>query len=191
MEQTKAKLIYSMIMSLDGYTEDKEGKFGWGAPENEEVHSYINELASTVGTYLYGRKMYETMVYWETAHTIQGQPKVVLDWAKQWQAANKIVYSKTMTKPASARTHIKREFDPESVRQLKATAGHDLTVDGPALAAQALGAGLVDELQMIISPIVVGGGKRFFPKDVRLNLSLMDERRFSNGVLVLKYAVNR
>ena len=183
------KLIYSMLTSLDGYTEDEQGDFGWGAPEDGELHSYINELASSVGTYLYGRRMYETMVYWETAHTIPDQPQFVLDWARLWQAAEKIVYSRTLAEPRSARTRIEREFDPDAVRRLKAGAEHDITVDGPELAAQAIRAGLVDELQPIVCPVVVGGGKRFFPDGVRLGLELVEERRFGNGVVVLRYAV--
>lgn len=183
-----ARLIYGMLQSLDGYTEDEHGKFDWAAPD-EEVHSYINELASSVGTYLYGRRMYETMVYWETAHTLPDQPRFVLDWARQWQAAEKVVYSRTLAEPSSARTRIEREFDPDAVRRLKAGAGRDLTVDGPGLAAQALRAGLVDEIQMIVYPVVVGGGKRFFPDGVRLDLELLEERRFGNGVVVLRYAV--
>lgn len=189
MNKGKAKLIYSMLTSLDGYTEDERGNFGWGAPEDEEVHSYINELGSSTGTYLYGRRMYETMVYWETAHTIPDLPKFVLDWARQWQAAEKIVYSRTLIEPRSARTRIEREFDPEAVRRLKAEARHDLTVDGPELAAQAVRAGLVDEFQLIVCPVILGGGKRFFPDGVRLNLELLEERRFGNGVMVLRYAI--
>lgn len=184
-----ATLIYSMLMSLDGYIEDQHGDFGWGAPEDQEVHSYINELASSVGTYLYGRRMYETMLYWETVHTIPDHPQFVLDWARQWQAAEKIVYSRTLAEPRSARTRIEREFNPDAVRRLKAGAEHDITVDGPELAAQALRAGLVDEVQMIVCPVVVGGGKRFFPDGVRLGLELVEERRFGNGVVVLRYAV--
>ncbi len=184
-----ARLLYSMFTSLDGYTEDEHGEFGWGYPVDEEVHSYINALASSIGTYLYGRRMYETMVYWETAHTIPDQPQFVLDWARQWQAAEKIVYSKTLGEPRSARTRIEREFDPDVVRRLKADAAHDISVDGPELAAQAIRAGLVDEFQVIVCPTVVGGGKRFFPDGVRLDLDLLDERRFGNGVLILRYAV--
>ena len=184
-----AKLIYAMLTSLDGYTEDEHGGFGWGAPEDAEVHSYINELASSIGTYLYGRRMYETMVYWETARTIPDQPQFVLDWARQWQAAEKIVYSRTLAEPRTARTRIEREFDPGAVQRLKASTEHDITVDGPELAAQAIRAGLVDEFQMIVCPVVVGGGKRFFPGGVRLDLALIEERRFGNGVVVLRYAV--
>ena len=184
-----AKVIYSMLTSLDGYTEDEYGKFGWGVPEDEEVHSYINELASTLGTYLYGRRMYKTMVYWETAHTIPDQPQVILDWARQWQAAEKIVYSRTLAEPRSARTRIEREFDPNAVRQLKAGAEQNISVDGPELAAHAIRAGLVDEFLMIVCPVVGGGGNRFFPDGVRLNLELVEQRRFGNGVTALGYAV--
>jgi dihydrofolate reductase len=166
-----------MITSLDGYTED------------EGVHSYINELASSVGTYLYGRRMYETMVFWETALTIPDQPQFIRDWARQWEAAEKIVYSRTLAKPRSARTRIEREFDPDAVRRLKADTQHDITVDGPELAAQAIRSGLVDEFQMIICPVVVGGGKRFLPDGVRMNLELVEQRRFGSGVVVLRYAV--
>jgi dihydrofolate reductase len=183
-----SKLIYSMLMSLDGYVEDEQGRFGWGAPEDEEVHSYINQLASSVGTYLYGRRMYETMVYWETAHTVPNQPQFVLEWARQWQGAEKIVYSRTLAEPRSVRTWIEREFDPDLVRGLKADVRHDITVDGPELAARALRAGL-DEFQMIVCPVVVGAGKRFFPDRVRLKLELVNERRFRSGVVVLRYTV--
>lgn len=184
-----AKLIYSMLQSLDGYTEDARGGFGWAAPD-EEVHSYINELASPVGTYLYGRRMYETMVYWESAHMIPDLPRFVLDWARQWQAAEKIVYSRTLTELRSARTRIEREFAPDAIQRLKAESEHDITVNGPELAAQAIRSGLVDELQMILCPVVVGGGKRFFPEGVRLDLELLEERRFGNGIVVLRHAVH-
>lgn len=183
------KLIYSMLISLDGYTEDDHGRFGWGAPQDEEVHSYITALASSVGTYLYGRRMYETMVYWETAHTIPDQPQFVLEWARQWRAADKVVYSRTLAGQRSARTRIERKFDPDAVRRLKADAKHDITVDGPELAAQAIRAGLVDEFQMIVCPAIVGGGKRFFPDGVRLDLELLEERRFDSGVVILRYGV--
>ena len=145
-----AKLIYSMLTSLDCYVEDEHGRFGWGAPEDEEVHSYINALAPSLGTYLYGRRMYETMVYWEPAHRIPDQPQFVLDWARKWQAAEKIVYSRTQAEPRSARTRNEREFDPDAVRRLKADAEDDLSVDGPELAAQAIRAGLIDEFQMSV-----------------------------------------
>ena len=183
-----ARLIYSMLTSLDGYVEDERGEFVWGVPD-EALHTYINELASSVGTYLYGRRMYETMVYWETAHTLPDQPQFELDWARQWQAAEKVVYSRTLSEPSSARTRIERDFDPEVVRRLKADADHDITVDGPELAGQAIRAGLVDELQVIFFPVVVGGGKRFFPEGVRLALELIEDRRFDSGVIVLRYGV--
>jgi dihydrofolate reductase len=153
------------------------------------VHSYVNELVSSVGTYLYGRRIYETMVYWESAHTIPDQPQFVFDWVRQWQAADKIVYSRTIAEPRSAQTRIEMEFDPSEVRRLKADAEHDITGDGPELAAHALRGGLVDEVQMILCPVVVGGGKRFFPDGVRLDLDLVEERRFGNGVVVLRHAV--
>ncbi len=157
------------------------------APD-EEVNSYINQLVSLVSTFLYGRRMYESMLYWETAHTVPDLPPFLRDWTRLWQAADKIVYSRTLADPRSVRTRIEREFDPDVVRQLKADASRDITVNGPELAAQALRAGLVDELQMIVFPVVVGGGKRFFPNGVRLDLELLEERRFRKGVVVLRYA---
>src|SRR5215208_3896370 len=180
------KLIYSAITSLDGYVADEDGNFDWSAPD-EEVHAFVNDLERPVGTYLYGRRMYEVMVYWETAHTVAGQPPVVQDFAKIWQAADKIVYSRTLETVSSARTLIEREFDPEAVRQLKAAAGRDITVGGPELAAQAMKAGLVDELHLFLTPIVVGRGKQSLPDGVRLKLELLDERRFGSGVVHLHY----
>jgi dihydrofolate reductase len=182
-----AKLIYSMLQSIDGYIEDTQGQFEWGVPD-EEVHGYINELASSIGTYLYGRKMYEMMVYWETAKT-EGEPQAFVDWTRQWQAAEKVVYSTTLAAPRSARTRIERTFNADAVKTLKAGAKHDISVNGPQLAAQALKASLVDEVQMIVCPVLVGGGKRFFPDGVQLELTLLDERRFGNGMVVLRYAV--
>ena len=176
-------------MSLDGYVEDASGGFGWAKPD-EEVHSYINEITSSVGTFLYGRRMYETMVVWETAHTIPDQPKVVLDWARQWQAADKIVYSQTLIETQSARTRIEREFDPNAVRRLKAEAEHELAVSGPDLATHAVRAGLVDEFHVILFPVIVGDGKRFFPDRVRLDLELVAERGFGNGAVFLRYATH-
>ena len=183
-----AKLIYSAIASLDGYIADEDGNFDWAAPD-EEVHSFVNDLERPVGTYLYGRRIYETMVYWETAHTLPDQPPVVEDFAEIWQAADKIVYSKTLETPSSARTRIERDFDPEAVRQMKASAARDITVGGPDLAAQAIRAGLVDEYHLFLTPIVVGGGKQSLPDNVRLELELLDERRFGNGVVHLRYAI--
>jgi dihydrofolate reductase len=184
-----AKLIYGMIQSLDGYTEDANGKFGWGVPDDPEVHAYINELAGGVGTYLYGRRMYETMVYWETADQEPDQPSFVLDWARQWQRAEKVVYSRTLAEPRSANTRIEREFDADVVRRMKADFAADITVDGPGLASQALRAGLVDEVQMIVCPVIVGGGKRFFPDDLQVSLELLEARPFANGWVVSRYRV--
>ncbi len=181
-----AKLIYTAITSLDGYVADEDGNFDWAAPD-EEVHTFVNDLERPAGTYLYGRRIYEVMLYWETAHTVAGQPPFIQDYAAIWQAADKIVYSKTLETVSSARTRIERDFDPKAVRQMKASAGRDITVGGPDLAAQALRAGLVDECHLFVSPVVVGGGKRFLPNNVRLNLELLDERRFGNGMVHLHY----
>jgi dihydrofolate reductase len=184
-----AKLIYSAIMSLDGYIADEDGKFDWAEPD-EEVHSFVNHLQRPVGTYLYGRRMYEVMVFWETAHTLADQPPFIRDFAEIWQAADKIVYSKTLETASSARTRIERDFDPDAIRQLKARAGRDITVGGPDLAAQAITAGLVDEFQLFLTPIVVGGGAQSLPDGVRLELELLDERRFG-GVVHLRYRTRR
>ncbi|WP_263415803.1 dihydrofolate reductase family protein [Terriglobus albidus] len=184
-----AKLIYMMNISLDGYIEDEHGSFDWGAPQDEEVHTWIFKHVSSFRTCLYGRKVYEMMLYWETAHTIPDQPQFVLDFARQWQAAEKIVYSRTLAEPRSAHTRIERAFDPDAVRNLKANAVHAIAVAGPELAAQAIQAGLVDELQMRVCPVVIGGGKRYFPSGVRLDLELIEEQRFRNGEIFLRYAV--
>ncbi|MEU4606250.1 dihydrofolate reductase family protein [Kribbella sp. NPDC023972] len=183
------KLIYSMITSLDGYVSDRKGQFGWGVPE-EEPHQFVNEQSRGIGTYLYGRRMYETMVYWETADT-PDQPPYVREYARIWQSTQKIVYSSTLTEVSSERTRIERTFDPDAVRRLKAESDLDLTVDGPNPAAQAIQAGLVDEYQLYIGPAIVGGGHRFFPDNVHTNLTLLDEHRFTNGVLYLRYAANQ
>ncbi|SDT38513.1 dihydrofolate reductase family protein [Microlunatus soli] len=180
------RLIYSMITSLDGYVSDREGRFGWGAPDRE-VHEFVNEQFAGVGTYLYGRAMYETMSYWETADREPGQDPFILDYARQWQGTDKIVYSTSLDHADSTRTTIVRSFDPGEVGRLKAESDRDLTVDGPTLAAQAIRAGLVDEYQLFVAPAVVGGGRRFFPDDVELDLELVDERRFGNGVVHLRY----
>ena len=181
-----AKLIYSVITSLDGYVADDAGSFDWAAPD-EEVHTLVNNLERPVGTYLYGRRMYEVMVYWETAHTLADQSPVEQDFAEIWQKADKIVYSRTLDTVSSARTRIERDFDPEAVRQMKARAGRDITVGGPDLAAQAIKAGLVDECHLFVAPVLVGGGKQAFPSHVRLKLELLDERRFGSGVVHLHY----
>jgi dihydrofolate reductase len=181
-----ARLIYSALMSLDGYIADADGNFDWAAPD-EEVHAFVNDLVRPVGTHLYGRRMYETMRTWETADTDPGQPPVGLDFARIWQSAEKIVYSTTLQAPDSARTRIERDFDPDQVRKLKAAADRDLSVGGAHLAAQAIAAGLVDEYQLFVVPAVVGGGTRSLPDHVRLNLALTQERRFGSGVVYLRY----
>jgi dihydrofolate reductase len=181
-----AKLIYSVIASLDGYIEGADGTFDWAAPD-EEVHAFVNDLERSVGTYLYGRRMYETMVFWESPPDLAAQPPVVQDFAAIWQKADKIVYSKTLETVRSAKTRIEREFDPEAVRQLKARAGSEITVGGAELAAQAIEAGLVDEYQLFLVPVVVGGGKRSLPDNVRVDVELLDERRFRSGTVYLHY----
>ena len=181
-----AKLIYSAITSLDGYVADVDGNFDWAVPD-EEVHTFINDLERAVDTYLYGRRMYEVMVGWETAHTIANQPPFMQDFAQIWQTADKIVYSKTLQTVSTTRTRIERDFDPEAVRQIKARSGRDISVGGPNLAAQAIKAGLVDEWHLFVAPIVVGGGKLSLPNNVRLKLELLDEHRFGNGMLYLHY----
>jgi dihydrofolate reductase len=181
-----AKLIYSSITSLDGYVADKDGNFDWAAPD-EEVHAFVNDLERPVGTYLYGRRIYEVMGYWETAHTNTDQPPVEQDFAQLWQAADKIVYSKTLETVSSAKTRIERAFDPEAVWLMKAQAGRDITVGGPDLAAQAIKAGLVDEYHLFLTPVVVGGGNPSLPNNVRVKLELLDEHRFGNGVVHLHY----
>ncbi|MQA83433.1 MAG: deaminase [Streptosporangiales bacterium] len=180
------KLIYAAITSLDGYIEDEDGKFDWAVPD-EEVLAFINDQERPVGTYLYGRRMYETMVGWETDPTLAGQSPLMRDFAEIWQAADKIVYSATLETVSTARTRIERGFDPEAVRQLKATAERDITVGGPNLAAHAFKAGLVDECHLYLAPILVGGGKQSLTNDVRLRLELLDERRFGNGMVHLRY----
>jgi dihydrofolate reductase len=181
-----AKLIYSAIASLDGYVADEDGNFDWAVPD-EEVHAFINDLDRPVATYLYGRRMYETMVGWETDPTLADRSPLMRDFAQIWRAADKIVYSRTLERVTSARTRIERDFDPEAVRRMKATAGRDLIVGGPDLAAHAIKAGLVDEWHLFVTPIVVGGGKRSIPDNVRVKLELLDERRFKGGVVYLHY----
>ncbi|MCA1730190.1 MAG: dihydrofolate reductase family protein [Actinobacteria bacterium] len=180
-----AKLIYSAIASLDGYIADENGDFDWAMPD-EEVHAFVNDLVRPLGTYLYGRRMYETMVYWETAHTAADHP-VEQDFAEIWQAAEKVVYSKTLETVSSARTRIERAFEPDAIRGMKASAERDISVGGPDLAAQAFRAGLVDEWHLFVAPIVVGGGKQSLPDDVREKLELLGERRFGNGMVYLHY----
>lgn len=181
-----AKLIYSMITSLDGYAEAAKGDIGRGA-EDQEVHTFIGDIFRPVRTFLYGRRMYETMVFWETADAEPDVPPHIAQYARDWQAAEKVVYSTTLESVSSTKTRIQRTFDPEMVRKLKAESDHDLSVDGPHLAAQAIAAGLVDEYHLFITTSVVGGGKRFFPTGVRLDLELVQERAFSTGLIYARY----
>ena len=182
-----AQLIYAAIASLDGYTEDRTGSFEWAEPD-EEVHAFVNDLERSIGTQLYGRRMYETMVFWETAGGAD-QRDVSRDYAQIWQAADKVVYSRTLETASSARTRIEREFDPAAVRRLKESSSRDISVGGPELAGQAIAAGLVDEVHLFLHPIAVGGGKPALPTDIRVQLELLDERRFAGGVVYLRYAV--
>ena len=181
-----ARLIYATIASLDGYVAGADGSFDWAAPD-EEVHRFVNDLERPIGTYLYGRRMYEVMVYWESADLLADQSPVVQEFAAIWQAAEKIVYSKTLAAVSSARTTIEGDFDAEAVRRLKAGAHNDISVGGPHLAAQAIAAGLVDEYHMVIVPVIVGGGNRSLPSAVLVGLELLDERRFASGMVHLHY----
>ena len=182
------RLIYAGITSLDGYVADEEGQFDWGVPD-QEVHAFVSDLERPIGTYLYGRRMYEVMVYWETAHLLADQPGFVRDFTGIWQAADKIVYSTTLEAVSSARTRVEPGFDPAVVRELKASAARDISVGGPHLAAQALRAGLVDECHLFVMPVVVGGGTPFLPDHLRLTLELLDERRFGGGAVHLHYGI--
>jgi len=181
-----ASLIYSALASLDGYIADEDGNFDWAEPD-EEVHTFVNELERPVGTYLYGRRLYEVMVSWEDAEALADQPPFIQEFGEIWRAADKIVYSKTLEAVSSARTRIERDFDPEAVRKLKAAAERDLLVGGPELAAHAFAVGLVDECHLFLAPIIVGGGKQGLPDHVRLQLELLNERRFGNGTVFLGY----
>ncbi len=183
-----AKLIYSAIASLDGYVEDRAGRFDWAAPD-DEVHAFVNGLERPIRTYLYGRRMYETMTFWETVSPAGDQPAVIRDFAAVWQAAEKIVYSRSLDTVTSAKTRIEREFDAGAVRRLKASSPSDLTIGGAALAGQAIAAGLVDELHLFLTPIVVGGGKPAFADNVGVQLELLGERAFRSGVVHLHYRV--
>jgi dihydrofolate reductase len=183
-----AKLIYSAIASLDGYVEDEEGKFDWAAPD-DEMHAFVNDLERPIGTYLYGRRMYETMVFWENVSTAADQPAVTRDFAGIWRAAEKIVYSRTLQTVSSARTRIERDFDVDAIRRLKQTSGADITIGGAELAAHAIKLGLVDECHLFLAPILVGGGKRALPSNVRTRLELLSERRFESGFVHLHYRV--
>jgi dihydrofolate reductase len=178
-----AKLLYSAIASLDGFVEDAKGEFGWAKPD-QELHSFVNDLERGIGTYLYGRRMYETMVYWETdGHS----DAVARDYASIWRSAEKVVFSRTLQTPSSARTRVEPSFDPHAIRGLKETSQADIAVGGAELAGQAIAAGLVDECRLFVVPMLVGGGKRALPEEVRADLELLDERRFGGGVIYLRY----
>ena len=183
-----AKLIYSAITSLDGYVEDEHGRFGWAKPD-EEVHAFVNELERRIDTYLYGRRLYETMVWWETIDTGPAQNTLVRDFAQLWRAADKIVYSRTLETVTTARTRVEHEFDPDAIRALKRAAAADIAIGGSELAGQALAAGLVDEVHLLLNPIIVGGGKPALPDHVRTELELIGERRFQGGVVHVAYTV--
>ena len=180
-----AELVYATITSLDGYVADEEGRFDWAAPD-EAVHKFVNDLERSVGTFLYGRRMYETMAVWETL-ALDDLPPVEQDFARIWRAADKVVFSTTLEAAWTARTRLERSFDPRAVEELKRTATRDLSVGGPDLAAQAIRAGLVDEWHLFVTPVVVGGGTRALPDGVRLGLDLRDEHRFAGGVVHLRY----
>ncbi len=182
------KLIYSAITSLDGYVADEAGNFDWAEPD-EEVHAFVNDLERPAGTYLYGRKMYETMQGWQTFGTDPGASPVTRDFGELWRAAEKIVFSTTLSAVSAPNTRIERAFDPAAVRDLKANSTRDITIGGPTLAAEAFRAGLVDECRLFLNPVIVGGGNPALPTGVRLALQLIDERRFANGVIYVRYAV--
>jgi dihydrofolate reductase len=184
------KLRYTAITSLDGYVADTQGSFDWAMPD-EAIHTFVNDLEREVGTYLYGRRMYEVMRYWETAPTGEDEPRYLADYAEIWQAADKIVYSATLGDAPTARTKLERRFDPDEIRAMKEASDGDISIGGPGLAAAALRAGLVDELDRFVAPAIVGGGTAFLPDDLRVDLKLVDERRFPNGTVLLAYRVTR
>jgi dihydrofolate reductase len=182
------KLIYSAIASLDGYVEDRDGSFDWARPD-EEMHSFVNQLERSLGTHLYGRRLYETMVAWETIDTGPEQEPAMREYAEIWRAAEKIVYSRTLDRVRSERTRIEQVFDPAAVRRLKAGCEHDLGIGGAGLAGEAIAAGLVDEIRLLLVPVAVGGGKPALPREVRLELELRELRRFDSGAVHLRYRV--
>jgi dihydrofolate reductase len=184
-----AKLMYQAIASLDGYVEDAQGNFDWAAPDSE-VHAFVNDLERPIGTYLYGRRMYETMVFWETLSTGGDESAEARDFAEIWRSAEKIVYSRSLQTVSSAKTRIEHDLDPDAVRRLKETSRADITIGGAELAGRALALGLVDECHLFLGPIVVGGGRRALPDNVRTQLELLDERRFQNGVVYLRYRIS-
>ena len=183
-----AKLIYAAITSLDGYVADEQGDFDWSQPD-ADVHQVVNDLMRSIGTQLYGRRLYEVMLAWETMPTVD-EPAVTKDFGEIWRASDKIVYSTTLEEVSSERTRIERDFDPDAVARLKASADRDLLVGGAELAGQALKTGLVDELHLFVSPVLVGGGKQALPDDFRQDVALLGVRTFANGVVHLHYSVS-
>jgi dihydrofolate reductase len=181
-----ARLVYAALTSLDGYVADERGNFDWAAP-SDEVHAFVNDLQRPIGTHLYGRRLYEVMRAWETMHTLLDQPVVVLDFAASWQAAEKVVYSRTLEAVSTARTRLERAFDPEEIRRMKLTSEWDLLIGGPELAAHAFAASLVDDVHLFLTPVIVGGGTRALPDHVRLDLELVDERRFADGTVYMHH----
>ena len=181
-----ANLIYVANMSLDGYTEDQDGKFDWTDP-SEEVFGFITDLIRSMRTHLYGRRMYESMQVWETDPNLAAESPLTRDFAELWQTANKIVYSRTLETISTRKTQLEQTFDPDAIRQLKAAGEHDILIGGPELAAQAFRSGLIDECHLFIIPIIVGGGKSALPDNMRLELELLEERRFENGEVFLRY----
>jgi dihydrofolate reductase len=181
-----AKLIYIANLSLDGYTEDVDGNFEWTAPD-DAVFAFITELLRPVGTQLYGRRMYEAMAVWETDPTLTAQSELMADFAHVWQASDKVVYSTTLHHAATAKTRLEEHFDPGALRSMKTSSTSDLTIGGPTVTAHAFDAGLVDECHLFVHPVLVGGGKPAFPSDANVQLELLDERRFANGVVYLRY----
>jgi dihydrofolate reductase len=182
------RLIYTMLTSLDGYVEDPAGNFDWATPD-EEVHRFVNELERDVGTHLYGRRMYEVMTAWETLDRVPGLEEHLVDFARIWQGADKIVYSSSLAEASTARTQIERRFDPDAIRSRLAGAEHDMSIGGPELAAAAFRAGLVDVVNLFLAPVIVGGGKRALPADVRVSLQLKSSRTFANGMVYVAYRV--
>ena len=184
-----ARLIYTAIASLDGYVADEQGNWDWSMPD-DEVHAYVNEYEGEVGTYLLGRRMYEVLSAWEDPKMRADENAVIRDYAEVWLASDKIVYSRTLDEVTTARTTLEREFDPDAVRALKQSGERDLAIGGPGLAAQALAAELVDEVRLLLSPVIVGGGNAALPDGLRLDLELAEQRRFANGVVALNYRVS-
>jgi len=182
------KLVYSAITSLDGYTADANGNFDWSAPD-AEVHAFVNDLERPIGTYLYGRRLYETMSVWETWDTTV-EPREVQDFATIWRRATKIVYSRGLHAVGTRLTTIEREFVPDDIRALKESSPDDLEIGGATLAAAALRAGLIDEIALFLSPLVVGGGLRALPQDARIDLELLEQKRFTSGVVYVRYRVS-